>query len=53
MIGVALNFMYDLLVNRLGDESTRFTLVERIAATLLWPIFLITFIVGAIKNLMK
>lgn len=53
MAGIALNFMYDLLINKLGDESTRFTLVERIVSTILWPIILIIFIVGVIKTLMK
>jgi len=52
-IGVALNFLYDLLISKLGTEEHRFTLVERIVTTILWPIFLITFTVGVIKNLSK
>ena len=53
LVGVALNFMYDLLINKLGDESTRFTVAERITATILWPILLIMFIIGIIKTLIK
>jgi len=52
-IGTALNLLYDLLISKLETEEHRFTLIERIVTTILWPIFLITFTVGLIKNLLK
>lgn len=50
LCGVVFNFLYDLLVGTMGLEEHRFTLLERIAVTLIWPaaviIFLFYFIIS-------
>ena len=50
-IGVILNFLFDLLVTYLGDEDNRFTMMERLSTTLLWPIALTVFLVNFFKTL--
>jgi len=50
LCGVVFNFLYDLLVGTMGLEEHRFTLLERIAVTFIWPaaviIFLFYFIIS-------
>ena len=50
-IGVIFNFLFDLLVNWLGAEEQRFTMMERLSTTLLWPIALIVFLVNFLKTM--
>ena len=50
-IGVIFNFLFDLVVNYLGDEEQRFTMKERISTTLIWPIALIIFLYNFIRTL--
>ena len=49
-IGVVFNFLFDLAVNRLEAEEQRFTMVERIATTILWPIALAVFLFNFFKT---
>ena len=53
MIGVVFNFVFDLLVNFSGSEEHRFTAVERLVMTLVWPIGVLAFVVYFIKNLIN
>ena len=50
-IGVLLNFLFDLLINYIEDETNRFTTWERVFTTLLWPIALGVFIYNFVKTL--
>ena len=50
-IGVIFNFLFDLLVNWLGAEEQRFTMMERLSTTLLWPIALIVFLINFLKTM--
>lgn len=50
-IGVLLNFLFDLVVNYIEQEEARFTTVERISTTLLWPIALGVFLFNFFKTL--
>ena len=50
-IGVIFNFLFDLLVNWLGAEEQRFTMMERLSTTLLWPISLIVFLINFLKTM--
>ena len=51
IIGVMFNFVFDLLVNFSGNEEQRFTVVERLVMTLVWPIGVLAFVFYFIKNL--
>jgi hypothetical protein len=51
IIGVMFNFVFDLLVNFSGSEDHRFTVVERLVMTLVWPIGVLAFVFYFIKNL--
>jgi len=50
-IGVVCNFLFDLIINYIQDEANRFTILERVTTTILWPIALIVFIFNFIKTL--
>jgi hypothetical protein len=49
IIGVAFNFIFDLLVNLSGSEEHRFTLVERIAMTFIWPLGVLLFVLYFVR----
>ena len=49
-IGVVFNFLFDLAINQLEAEEQRFTMVERIVTTILWPIALIVFLFNFFKT---
>ena len=49
-IGVIFNFLFDLVVNYLGDEEQRFTMKERISTAIIWPIALIVFLYNFLKT---
>jgi|DEB0MinimDraft_10_1074344.scaffolds.fasta_scaffold190116_2 hypothetical protein len=51
-IGVACNFLFDILINYIQDEANRFTIWERVITTILWPIALIVFIYNFVKTLL-
>lgn len=49
--GVVLNLFYDLLISWIKEEALRFGNWERLGVTIIWPIFLIIFIINFIKAL--
>jgi hypothetical protein len=50
IIGVAFNFVFDLLVNVSGEEGHRFTIKERITMTLIWPVGVGMFVIQFLKE---
>lgn len=48
LAGVVFNFFYDVVIDRLGEdgEAFRFTIGERLAILIFWPIATIKFLVG-------
>lgn len=49
-IGVLFNFLFDKVIDYLEQEQIRFTTVERIVTTLLWPIAVLVFVYNFIKT---
>jgi hypothetical protein len=51
-LGVLVNFMYDLIVSKLGEEheKNRFTMIERVTVTIIWPIIVFNFIKGILNT---
>ena len=49
-IGVLFNFLFDKVVDFLEQEQIRFTAMERITTTLLWPIAVLVFVYNFIKT---
>ena len=48
--GVLFNFLFDKIVDYLEQEEVRFSTMERITTTLLWPIALLVFLYNFIKT---
>lgn len=51
--GILFNLLYDLLVDKLNNQALRFTIGERIAVGLFWPIYLILFLRNFFIQLFK
>ena len=49
-IGVLFNFLFDKVIDYLEQEQIRFTTMERIVTTLLWPIAVLVFVYNFIKS---
>ena len=49
-IGVLFNFLFDKVIDFLEQEQIRFTTMERIVTTLLWPIAVLVFLYNFIKS---
>ena len=49
-IGVLFNFLFDKIVDYLEQEQIRFSIIERIVTTLVWPIALVVFLYNFIKT---
>ena len=49
-IGVLFNFLFDKVIDNLDQEHIRFTTMERIVTTLLWPIAVLVFVYNFIKT---
>lgn len=49
--GVAFNFLWDLIISKTETEEYRFTMVERVIVTLIWPVAVGFFLITLIKNL--
>ena len=49
--GVAFNFLWDLIISKTETEEYRFTMVERVIVTLIWPVAVGFFLIILIKNL--
>lgn len=51
--GVLFNFIYDLLIDKLGNQALRFTMKERIAVGLVWPLYILMFLRNFFIHLFK
>jgi len=51
--GVILNLIYDLIVDVLSKPSLRFTMKERIAVGLVWPLYVLMFMRNLFIQLFK
>jgi len=51
IVGVAFNFFWDLIISKTETEQYRFTMVERVIVTLIWPVAAGFFLFTLIKNL--
>ena len=51
IVGVAFNFFWDLIISNTEAEQYRFTMVERVIVTLIWPVAVGFFLFTLIKNL--
>jgi len=49
ILGVLFNFVFDKLVDFNGDEEHRFTIAERVAMTIVWPLGVGMFVYQFIK----
>lgn len=49
-IGVLFNFLFDKVIDYLEQEQIRFTTMERVTTTLLWPIAVLVFVYNFIKT---
>lgn len=52
-IGITINLLYDLLVDGLKCEELRFNMRERAFVTLIWPIYLVTFVIKFLTQVSK
>ena len=52
-IGVLFNFLFDKVIDFLEQEQIRFTTMERIVTTLLWPIAVLVFLYNFIKSFIE
>lgn len=50
LIGVCFNALYDFIISKLENESLRLNMRERIAVTLIWPVYITLLIFNYIKN---
>jgi hypothetical protein len=50
LFGVAFNFFYDKVIDKLELEENRLNLIERVWAGLLWPIATAVFFLAFIKS---
>ena len=50
--GVVFNFLWDLITTRLESEQNRFTMLERLTVTLIWPIAVVFFVTIVIKTIL-
>lgn len=51
IVGVAFNFVWDLIISKFQAEENRFTMVERLIIVAIWPVAAGFFFFTLIKNL--
>ena len=51
IVGVTFNFLWDLVISKTQKEEYRFTMLERIIVTIIWPITILFFIFILARNL--
>jgi hypothetical protein len=49
--GVAFNYLWDLIISKFRAEENRFTMLERVTVTIIWPVAVLFFFYTLIKNL--
>lgn len=49
IVGVTFNFLWDLVISKTRNEENRFTILERVIVTIIWPVAVIFAIYFFIK----
>ena len=52
IVGVAFNFFWGLIISNTEAEQYRFTMVERVIVTLIWPVAVGFFVTMLIKTVL-
>ena len=50
LVGVLMNLWYDVSISYLKNEDLRFSALERVFFTIIWPLYLILIIINIIKS---
>lgn len=53
LVGVLMNLWYDVSISYLKNEDLRFSALERVFFTIIWPLYLILIIVNIIKSIIN
>lgn len=53
LVGVLMNLWYDVSISYLKNEDLRFSALERVFFTIMWPLYLILIIVNIIKSIIN
>lgn len=51
IVGVAFNFLWDVIISKTQNEENRFTMLERLVVIGIWPVAILFFIYTLLKNL--
>ena len=51
IVGVTFNFLWDFVISKTQKEEYRFTMLERVIVTIIWPITILFFIFILARNL--
>ena len=52
IVGVIFNYLWDFTVSKTQREENRFTILERIIVTIIWPVAILFLIFTLVKNLL-
>jgi hypothetical protein len=53
LVGVLMNLWYDVSISYLKNEDLRFSALERVFFTIVWPLYLILIIINIIKSIIN
>jgi|MEHZ01.4.fsa_nt_MEHZ011214246.1_2 hypothetical protein len=53
LVGVLMNLWYDVSISYLKNEDLRFSALERVFFTIIWPLYLILIIINIIKSIIN
>jgi hypothetical protein len=51
IVGVAFNYLWDLIISKFRAEENRFTMLERLVVVVIWPVAIGFFLFILIRNL--
>lgn len=51
IVGVAFNYLWDLIISKFKAEENRFTMLERLVVVAIWPVAIGFFLFILIRNL--
>lgn len=53
LVGVLMNLWYDVSISYLKNEDLRFSALEQVFFTIVWPLYLILIIINIIKSIIN
>lgn len=53
LVGVLINFMFDVISEHMHHVHFKSTIVGKIYIGVLWPLFLLIFLIGFIKGILR